>query len=74
MKNTSSTVSKLIAIGDRKATIAIEIGDLFSNGDQDRDRDHKFYQDRDRDRNFSDRGHALNVRFIINLKFPVDPV
>ena len=47
MKNTLSTVSKLIAIaiGDRKATIAI--GDLFSNGD------------RDRDRNFRDRGHAL---------------
>ena len=36
-----------ITIGDRKATIAIAIGDLFSNGD------------RDRDRNFRDRGHAL---------------
>ena len=37
MKNTLSTVSKLIAIaiGDRKATIEIAIGDLFSNGDRD---------------------------------------
>ena len=51
MKNTLSTVSKLIAItiGDRKATIEIPIGDLFSNGD------------RDRDRNFRDRGHALET-------------
>ena len=59
MKNTSLTVSKMsaIAIGNRKATIAIEIGDLFSNGD----RDLKFDQDRNRnrDRNFRDRGHAL---------------
>ena len=49
----------MIAIGDRKTTIAI--GDLFSNGDQDRDRDLKFDKDRDRDRdrNFRDRGHAL---------------
>ena len=39
-----------IAIGDRKATITIEIGDLFSNGDRDRDRDPKFDEDRDRDR------------------------
>ena len=33
MKNTSLVVSKMIAIaiGDRKATIAIAIGDLFSN-------------------------------------------
>ena len=40
MKNTLSTVSKIIkiAIGDCKAMIAI--GDLFSNGDQDQDRDH----------------------------------
>ena len=54
MKNTLSTVSKLIAIAidDRKATIEIAIGDLFSNGD--RDRDLKFDKDRDRDR-----GHAL---------------
>ena len=44
----------MIAIGDRKATIAIEIGDLFSNGD----RDPKFYEDRDRDRNFCDRTNA----------------
>ena len=54
MKNTLSTVSKLIAIaiGNRKATIAI--GDLKSNGDRDRDRDPKFDEDRDRnrDRNF----------------------
>ena len=50
-----------IAIADRKATIAIAIGDLFSNGDRDRDRDLKFGKDRDRDRdrNFRDRGHAL---------------
>ena len=55
------TVSKMIviAIGDRKATIAIAIGDLFSNGDRDRYRDIRFDQDRDRDRNFRDRGHAL---------------
>ena len=63
MKNTLSTVSKIIkiAIGDCKAMIAI--GDLFSNGDQDRDRDLKFDQDRDRDRNriFRDRGHALLI-------------
>ena len=59
MKNILSTVSKMIAIGDRKATIAI--GDLFSNCDRDRDRDLKFDKDRDRDRdcNFRDRGHAL---------------
>ena len=59
MKNTLSTVSKLIAIGDRKATIEIAIGDLFWNGD----RDLKFDQDldRDRDRNFRDRGHALTL-------------
>ena len=61
MKNTSSTVSILIAIGDRKATIAIAMGDLFSNGDRDRDRDLKFDQDRDRNRNFRDRGHALDL-------------
>ena len=65
MKNTSLTVSKMIAIaiGDRKATIAFVIGNLFSNGDRDRDRDLKFDQDRDRDRdrdrNIRDRGHAL---------------
>ena len=55
MKNTLSTVSKLIAIaiGNRKATIEIAIGDLFSNGDL------KIDQDRDRVRNFRDRGHAL---------------
>ena len=55
MKNTLSTVSKMIAIGDRKATITI--GDLFSNGDRDRDRELKF--DEDRDRNFRDRTNAL---------------
>ena len=62
MKNTLSTVSKMMAItignrkatiaieiGDRKAMIAIEIRDIFSNGDRDRDRD----------RNFRDRGHTL---------------
>ena len=44
IKNTLSTVSKLIAIaiGDRKATIAI--GDLFRNGDRDRDRNFRGYQ------------------------------
>ena len=49
VKNTLLTVSKMIviAIGDRKATITIAIGDLLSNGD------------RDRDRNFRDRSHAL---------------
>ena len=57
MKNTLSTVTELIAINDRKPTIAI--GDLFWNGD--RDRDLKFGQDRDRDcdRNFRDLGHAF---------------
>ena len=57
MKNTLFTVSKMIAIaiGDRKATIAIAIGDLFSNGD----RDLKFDQDWDRD---CDRGHALLIK------------
>ena len=62
MKNTLLTVSKIIAIGDRNATIAIgdrnatiAIGDLFSNGDL------KFDKDRDRDRNFRDRGHALQI-------------
>ena len=61
VKNTFLTVSKSIAIGDRKATIDIAIGDLFSNGDRDGDRDLKFdkYRDRDRERNFRDRGHAL---------------
>ena len=63
MKNTLLTVSKMIAIaiGDRKATIAIAIGNLFSNGD--RDRDLKFDQDRDRDCNFRDRGHDLRLAF-----------
>ena len=42
-----------IAISDRKATISdrkftIAIGDLFSNGDRDRDREIKFDEDRDR--------------------------
>ena len=57
MKNILLTVSKMIAIaiGDRKATIAI--GDLFSNGD----RDLKFDEDRDRDRDriFRDRTNTL---------------
>ena len=39
--------------------IKIAIGDLFSNGDQDRDCDLKFDRDRDRDCNFRNRGHAL---------------
>ena len=53
-----------IAIGDPKATIAI--GDLFSNGD--RDRDLKFDEDRDpdRDRNFSLPIDALMVPRKIN--------
>ena len=61
MKNTLLTESKIIAIaiGDRKATIAIVIGDLFSNGDRDRNRGLKFDKDRDRDRNCCDWGHAL---------------
>ena len=59
MKNILSTVSKMIAIGDRKATIEIAIGDLFSNGDRDRDRDLRFDKDQNRDRDFRDRGHAL---------------
>ena len=44
--------------------IAIAIGDLFSNGDLDRDRDPKFDEDRDRDRNlnFPDRTNALHWR------------
>ena len=52
-----------IAIGDRKATIAIAIVDLFSNGDRDRDRDLKFHEDRDRDRdhNFRDRVNTLAI-------------
>ena len=51
-----------IAIVDRKATIAIAIGDLFSNGDRDRDRDLIFDEDRDRDRdhNFRDRTNTLD--------------
>ena len=57
-------VTKKIAkkIGDRKATIAIAIGDLFSNGDRDRDRDLKFDEDRDRDRDhsFRDRTNTLD--------------
>ena len=48
-------------IGDHKATIAIAIGDLFSNGDRDRDRDLKFDKDQDGDRNFRDWGHALEI-------------
>ena len=42
MKNTLSTEGKLIAIGDRKATIEIAIGDLFWNCNRDRERDLKF--------------------------------
>ena len=65
MNNTLLTVSKMIAIeiGNRKATIAIAIGDHFSNGDRDRDRGLKFDKDRhrDRDHNFRDRGHALLI-------------
>ena len=66
MKNTLLTISKMIAIGDHKATIEIAISDLFSNSDRDRDRDLKFEKDRDRDcdRNFCDRTNAL----IISLK------
>ena len=78
MKNTLSKVSKIIAIaiGDLKTTIAIGIGDLFSNGDRDRNRDLKFDQDRDRererDRNFRDRVHALSVGHLSKLvKNPV---
>ena len=71
MKNTLSTVSKLIAIaiGDRKATIKIAIGDFFLNGDRDRDSDLKFDQDRDRDRdrNFRDRGHALSLSCLLKI-------
>ena len=67
MKNTLSTVSKLIAIAidDRKATIEIAIGDLFWNGDRDRDRDLKFDKDRDRDRdrNFRDRTNTLFIGY-----------
>ena len=37
MKNTLQTVSNNIAIGDCKAMIKIPIGDLFSNGNRDRD-------------------------------------
>ena len=64
MKNTLLTVSKMIAMfGVPKATIAIEIGDLFSNGDRDRDCD----------RNFRDRGHALAAidRFRLDHKSPI---
>ena len=57
MKNTFLSVSKMIAIGDRKGTIAMATSDLFSIGDRDRDWDPKFNQDRDR--SFRDRGHAL---------------
>ena len=60
MKNTTLlTISKIIAIaiGDRKAMIAVAISDHFSNDD----RDLKFYQDRDHNHNFRDRGHALKV-------------
>ena len=64
MKNTL-TVSKMIAIGDRKATIAIAIVDLFSYGD--RDRNLKFHEDRDRDRdrNFRDRANTLRTGTLI---------
>ena len=48
----------MIAIGDRKATIAIAIGDLFSNGDL------KFDKDRDWDR---DRGHVLDYLYLLSL-------
>ena len=53
-----------IKIGNRKATIAIAIGDHFSNGDRDRDCDLKFDkdQDQDRDRNFRDRTNALAIK------------
>ena len=53
VKNTLLTVSKIIviAIGDRKATIAIAIVDLFSNGD--------------RDRNFRDRANTLRTGTLI---------
>ena len=53
--------------------IAIAIGDLFSNGDRDRDRNIKF--DQDRDRNFRDRGHALLIghqkdkQYMLNERF-----
>ena len=59
MSNTLLTESKLIAIGDRKATIVMR--DLFWIGD--RDRSLKFDQDRDSDRNFRDRDHALAKSF-----------
>ena len=49
-----------IAIGDRKATIAIAIVDLFSNGD------------RDRGRNFRDRGHALIISYFNQVKCSAD--
>ena len=41
-------MSKKIAkkIGDRHATIAVEIADLFLNNDRDRDRDLNFSKDR----------------------------
>ena len=69
MKNTLSTVSKLIAIaiGDRKATIEIAIGDLFSNGVRDLKSDQD--RDRDRDRNFRDRGHALVKPHLLSTFF-----
>ena len=58
-------VTKKIAkkIGDRKATIAIAIGNLFSNGDRDQDRYLKFDEDRDQDhdRIFRDRTNTLNA-------------
>ena len=60
MKNTLLTVSKMIAIGDRKSTIAI--GDLFSNGDRDRDLKFDEDRDRDRDRNFRDRNKTLIMK------------
>ena len=58
-KYETKSVSKKIAkkIGDRYATIAIEITDLFLNCD----RDLNFHKDRDcdRDRDFGDRANAL---------------
>ena len=55
------SVYKKIAknIGDREATIALEIADLFSNDDRDRDRDLNSFKDRNR--NFGDLANALHV-------------
>ena len=48
-------------IGDRKAAIAIEIANLFSNDDRDLNRDG------DRDLNFGDPGNVLSIILLASV-------